>query len=315
MNKMTIGDLMQRQALPLPAKVTMTMNRIRSWYEYWGGSVYVSFSGGKDSTVLLHLVRRMYPDVPAVFTDTGLEYPEIKEFVKTIPNTIILRPEISFKQVIEQYGYPVVSKEVAHVVQYARKGSNWAVTKLAGYELDGVTYSKWKDTHYHQWEFLKEAPFPISAYCCDVMKKRPMKKYEKESGNKPFIGTMTCESALRQTAWLRTGCNAYEGCHIASSPLSFWKENDVLQYIHENNIPICSVYGDVVQDEKGNWKTTGLHRTGCMFCMFGAQREKSPNRFERMKETHPQLYEYCMKPKEENGLGLDEVLTYLKIKH
>ena len=311
---MTISDLLQRQALPLPAKVTMTMNRIRSWYEYWGGCVYISFSGGKDSTVLLHLVRDMYPDVPAVFVDTGLEYPEIKEFVKTIPNVTILRPEMNFKQVIETYGYPVISKEIAGAIQYAKLGSEWAVSRFNGLNRDG-TPNKFKETHYKKYKPLIDSPFPISSRCCDVMKKQPVRKYQRETGNKPFIGTLTCESMRRQQGWLRTGCNAYDGAHVASMPLSFWKENDILQYIHDNNLPIASVYGEVVQDEKGNWKTTGLHRTGCMFCMFGAHREKSPNRFERMKETHPKLYEYCMKSKEENGLGLDEVLTYLKIPH
>ena len=81
--KHTIGDLRQYQSLPLSAKIIMTQRRIRAWYDHWDGQVYVSFSGGKDSTVLLHLVRELYPDVEAVFVDTGLEYPEIRQFVKT----------------------------------------------------------------------------------------------------------------------------------------------------------------------------------------------------------------------------------------
>ena len=77
-NKMQMEDLLQRQSLPLEAKIRMTEIRIRDWYDYWDGNVYVSFSGGKDSTVLLHIVRSMYPEVPAVFSDTGLEFPEIR---------------------------------------------------------------------------------------------------------------------------------------------------------------------------------------------------------------------------------------------
>lgn len=101
--KMTMTDLLQRQSLPLSAKETMSLVRIRQWYDYWNGDVCVSFSGGKDSTVVLDLVRSMYPDVPAVFVDTGLEYPEIREFVKTIPNVTIVRPAMNFKQVIDTY--------------------------------------------------------------------------------------------------------------------------------------------------------------------------------------------------------------------
>ncbi|GAG40926.1 unnamed protein product, partial [marine sediment metagenome] len=77
-NKIQPWQLKQRQGLDLATKEGLTANRIRAWYEHWNGEVYVSFSGGKDSTVLLHQVRRMYPRVKAVFVDTGLEYPSIR---------------------------------------------------------------------------------------------------------------------------------------------------------------------------------------------------------------------------------------------
>ena len=107
-------QLKQRQGQPLDIKEQLTANRIKAFYEKLNGQVYVSFSGGKDSTALLHQVRRIYPNVPAVFVDTGLEYPEIRDFVKTIDNVIWLKPKMPFNQVIEQYGYPVISKETAH---------------------------------------------------------------------------------------------------------------------------------------------------------------------------------------------------------
>ena len=78
--------------------------------------IYNSFSGGKDSTVLLDLVRRVFPDCPAVFIDTGLEYPELRDFVKTIDNVVWLKPEMNFKKVIETYGYPIISKEISGLV-------------------------------------------------------------------------------------------------------------------------------------------------------------------------------------------------------
>lgn len=101
------------QALPLNLKIAKTQNRIREWYNYYGGEVYVSFSGGKDSTVLLDIVRGLYPDIDAVYVDTGLEYPELRDFVKTIDNVTWLKPKKNFKSVIQEYGYPIVSKEVA----------------------------------------------------------------------------------------------------------------------------------------------------------------------------------------------------------
>lgn len=114
-------ELKQYQSLPLDAKVRMTQQRIREWYDYWDGNVYVSYSGGKDSTVLLHLVREIYPDVPAVFSDTGLEYPEIRKFAMKQENVTIVRPSMIFTDVIKKYGYPLVSKEVAEAIYFARR--------------------------------------------------------------------------------------------------------------------------------------------------------------------------------------------------
>lgn len=118
---MTKEHLAYLQALPLQLKIKKTELRIKEWYEHWEGDVFVSFSGGKDSTVLLDIARSLYPDIEAVFSDTGLEYPEIKEYVKTYPNVTIVRPKHSFKQILTKYGYPIISKEVAGVVEGARR--------------------------------------------------------------------------------------------------------------------------------------------------------------------------------------------------
>lgn len=115
-------DLKYFQAMPLDIKVAMTKTRIREWVkEYGTDGVYVSFSGGKDSTVLLHIARQIYPNIKAVFVDTGLEYPEIRKFVKTFDNVEILRPKMRFDEVIKKYGYPIISKEVAECVYGARR--------------------------------------------------------------------------------------------------------------------------------------------------------------------------------------------------
>lgn len=122
--KHLIGDLQQMQSLPLRAKIGMTQRRIIDWYNHFGGDVYLSFSGGKDSTVLKHIIQNMGYDIPIVFIDTGLEYPEIKEFVKQCKtngdNIEIIRPTLTFRQVIERYGYPVISKDVSRRVQYTK---------------------------------------------------------------------------------------------------------------------------------------------------------------------------------------------------
>ena len=137
---------------------------------------------------------------------------------------------------------------------------------------------------------------------------------------------------LRKSNWLKFGCNGFEMKHPISNPLSFWTEQDILHYLKSNNIPIASVYGDIVVDYEAEeqlagqidlcdlglipddrkLKTTGCSRTGCMFCGFGCHLEKpGEGRFERMKETHPQIYDYVMRPKEQGGLNYKEVIDWI----
>ena len=308
-NKYTSADLSAMQAWPLDRKIQVTQTRIIEWYIKHKGQVYVSFSGGKDSTVLLDLSRRIYPDIPAVFIDTGLEYPEIRDFVKTVGNVTWLHPDMNFKKVIETYGYPLISKDVAKQISAARKGTKNAILAFDGKDVAGneTEYRK----RYKKWKELYQSDIPISEKCCDVMKKRPAKKYEKETGRKPILATMAEESVLRKNVWLQNGCNSFDGVRPKSQPMSFWTEQDVLEYIKRFDIPYSPIYGDIVQDEKGKYHTTGAARTGCMFCMFGAHLEKNPNRFQKMKVTHPKQYEFCMRPVADGGLGLAEVLDYI----
>lgn len=299
------------QAWSLERKIQVTQTRIIEWYQHWDGQVYVSFSGGKDSTVLLNLVRRIYPETEAVFFDTGLEFPEIRKFVKSIENVTWIRPKLTFPDVIKKWGYPIISKEVAERIFYAKRGKEWAINALNGKKSDG-TISEYRQGN-KKFSKLIDSPFNIGHRCCAAMKKNPSKNFEKKSGKKPYIGTMTEESGMRKTAWLKTGCNGFEGRPM-STPMAFWTEQDVLKYLQLTDIPYCDVYGDIIE-EKGKLKTTGRDRTGCMFCMFGVHLEKEPNRFQRMKTTHPKQYEYCMKPVKEGGLGLATVLDYIGVKY
>ena len=113
--------LEELRALPLERKIQISQTRIIEWYKHYNGNVVVSFSGGKDSTVLLHLVRSIFPDVKAVFSNTGLEYPEIQKHVMSIGNVDIVRPTMRFDEVISTYGYPLIGKEVAEAIFYARR--------------------------------------------------------------------------------------------------------------------------------------------------------------------------------------------------
>ena len=144
MSKHTMKHLYELQALPLYLKVRLTKQRIREWVSHYGeDGVYVSFSGGKDSTVLLHLVREEFPVVPAVFCNTGLEYPQIVQFVKSFENVEIIRPKKNFRQVIQDYGYPFISKEVSECAYGARKYLTRILAEQNALQTDRQTDSKW----------------------------------------------------------------------------------------------------------------------------------------------------------------------------
>lgn len=297
-----------KQSLSLDVKILLTKARIREWYNNFGGNVYISFSGGKDSTVLLDLVRNIYPEVVAVYIDTGLEYTEVRNFVKTIDNVIWLKPKMTFKEVILKYGYPIISKEQS---QYIREYRTTKSEKLKNIRWNGNKYGRGKISE--KWKFLIDAPFLIGNQCCNIMKKNPSKKFEKESGLYPFIGTMAEESALRKTGWIKYGCNAFDKKRPTSQPMSFWTEQDVLEYIVENNLRYASCYGDIIKDTNGKYHTTKCKRTGCEFCLYGIQSDECPNRIQRIKKMHPQRYNFLMKPVEEGGLGYKKIFDWINV--
>lgn len=237
----------QLLALDLEDKEILTYEKLDQWYTAWNGKCYVSFSGGKDSTVLVYLAARYlssfrsppYP-LTLVFVNTGLEYPEIQRFVNEYADwlrgefpritveLVRLRPKMNIRQVVRKYGYSIVSKEVAAYVEEARvKPDGRSAARLRGEYLrkDG----KPSEYNCEKWEFLLYAPFAISSRCCGEMKKRPMNAYMRKTQRVPTMATMAQESRLRTKVWLKNGCNVFEGKHPAGKPMSFWTEQDVLR--------------------------------------------------------------------------------------
>lgn len=276
-NKHVISDLYQMQSLSLKAKIRMTKWRIREWVDMYGeDGVYVSFSGGKDSTVLLDIARQLYQNIKAVFVDTGLEYPEIRLFVKTVSNVDWIRPKLTFRQVIEKYGYPFISKEVSECVYGAKKflrgggTANSTVSSLDAESMRRITpggqttsienLGDWESIPVRvkilfgamtkgnipsgerskysceRYKFFIDCPYEISSECCKVMKKAPAHSYAKSTGRKPMTAQMATESRLRTQQWLKNGCNGFDMKSPISNPMSFWTEQDVLTYIR--------LYGD-----------------------------------------------------------------------
>ena len=175
-----------------------------------------------------------------------------------------------------------------------------------------------------KYEFMLQAPFNVSDRCCKVMKKAPLHAYARETGRKPITAQMADESELRKANWIKFGCNGFEMKSPISNPMSFWTEQDILRYIKSENIPICSVYGEVVTDfeamgemqgqtflfETGEepLKTTGCKRTGCMLCGFGCHM-KDDTRFLQLKETHPKMYNLLDVVKN-NGVTFREAIEW-----
>lgn len=322
--KYTSDDLKTMQGWTLERKIQVTQLRIMEWYERWEGKVRVGFSGGKDSTVLLDLARRCCPDILAVFADTGLEYPEIRKFVKTKENVAWVRPKMSFPEVVKKYGWNYPGKEVALYLWYARnsKGKRQTyINYLNGLNIDG-TENNFRQ-RYKKFSGLLDAPFTFSDKCCKIMKESVLDNYDKENGTKPILGIMASESARRKDAWLKTGCNSFDDKKPISKPMSFWTDQDVLKYLKDFSISYSSIYGEIVEGENGKLTTTGESRTGCMFCPVGCHLDKTPNKFQRMKISHPRQWEYCIRGGEldehgvwqpdKDGLGLGHLLDYIGV--
>lgn len=242
----------------------------------------------------MDIARGIFPDIPVVFNNTGLEYPEIQAFARSHENVDVVAPSIPFPRVITEYGYPIVSKEVSQAIYYARqKGdSKTSVDR----RLQFMPPSCGKFSKIKWLPLVQQAPFRISHFCCDILKKGPLDKYAKEHGGlKPIVGTLAEESALRTQAWMKHGCNAFGAKKQISQPMSFWTEQDVLEYIVTKGLEIASVYGDIKRrKENGKYYCTGCQRTGCIFCAFGMYLDRGKTSFQRLADTHPKQYGYCI---------------------
>jgi 3'-phosphoadenosine 5'-phosphosulfate sulfotransferase (PAPS reductase)/FAD synthetase len=289
---MTYNELQYRQSWTLEQKIDHSVGVVSSFLEKVSGKAYISYSGGKDSGVMLDIIRRFInKTIPVVFCNTGNEYPEVVKFVRQMENITVIRPEIHIKQLIEKYGFPLISKEQS---QYIRQAKHTNSEKLRNIRLNGSINGIGKIAE--RWKFLIDAPFDISEKCCLFLKKKPFAKFQKQTGLFPIIGTMAGESRLRLQKWLQHGCNLFDANKTASYPLSIWTEQDIWAYIRKFNLPYSPIYD------------LGLRRTGCMFCGFGCH-IKGDRRFYFLKENKPKIYEHFM-AMTNNGVTYKEALRF-----
>lgn len=281
---MDIKELKERQAWTLEQKIDHSLGTIDQFYQRLDGKVYVSFSGGKDSTVLYWLARKIYPDIKAVFCNTGNEYPDIIKFVTQMKNDganiEIIHPRIKPQEVMSKYGFPLISKETSGIIKDVRYNPNSVRSKRAL----GLIQTSYRGRIPLKWQYLIYEPYWVSKMCCDKLKKEPAKAFEKRTGLSPIIGVMADESNQRTTDYLkRGGCNSFVNGNgrNTSHPLSIWTEKDIWDCIDKYNIPISDIY------------KKGAKRTGCMFCGYGCQ-FKDDNRLQLVYDLYPKWYNHFM---------------------
>lgn len=334
-------ELMIWQSYSLPVKEKLTRNRIRELADTH--DFYVSFSGGKDSQVAVDFTAKTlktlgYERMHVLNIRTGLEYLSVQNFCKPFCELVSKKygldiildsrhPEAKFPEVLKNFGYPIISKEVSQIIQEAREGLkkgdgsySYRLDKLKGiYQNKDGTLSQY---NIPQYEFLLYAPFRISKECCHETKIAPAVKYEQEYDRIPLIATTCEESRLRRTKWLLYGCNAFGLKRPTSAPFSFWKNQDILRYLYRENLPLAEAYGKIVpQGPKykmkgqmewwellqmfpdipelteelynGDLDTTGCKRTGCLFCLYGITAD--PYRILRLQEIEPKRADYVLR--------------------
>lgn len=259
---MTEEELKLLQAYPLDLKIKKTELRILDAINKYGeDGLYLSFSGGKDSTVLRDIIKKMGCNITVVYCKTGLEYPELDKFACD-RSDVVLRPPKVFTQVITDYGYPMLTKAQAFAFYKLthQKLTDKYRNKLLKGDEKGKSGKLSDKFHY----LLNDADFEISNFCCEWIKKKALRKYGTEMCKIPIIATMAEESNNRKTRYINDGgCNAFNINYPHSNPNGFWLEQDKLKYIYKFNIEIPKPYGDIVK-VKDKYYTTKEKRTGCI---------------------------------------------------
>lgn len=280
--QITLEELKERQSWSLTQKIDHSLGVIEEFYTKLNGGGYVSWSGGKDSTIVYWLARKLYPDIKAVFCNTGNEYPEIVRFVRSYANdpnynVDIIYPQYKPAEVIANYGFPLISKDTARLAWYAKHRPDGEMARRALLPVSEARRFRIAD----KWRWLLSEPYDVSSACCDKLKKEPFHAYSKEHKLYPIVGTMACESETRRVAYMQKGkCNTFNNRDKRkqiSRPLSIWLEEDIWDCIEKYNIPIADCYRQ------------GMQRTGCMFCGFGCQ-FKDDTRLRYVYEHYPKWY-------------------------
>lgn len=338
-NQYKIDVFRLKQQLPYEAKVQHAKNRACEFYDRMEGQAFVSV-GGLDSITLLLFLRSIGIDVPAVSV-SALEDKSIQKIHQQL-GVIRLKPAMRDDgkpwrkvDIIREFGYPVLSKEIAGKIALLQHPSDKNATvrhaiitgetgEYGGYrkntrmkmsqkwlELFGGPENEREGTSY------QSAPFLVSDKCCYYLKEKPCDDYAKETGRKPYLGLMASEGGRREKALMIHGCNYYGKTTTRSAPFAIFNRQDLLQLALDLHVPVPDVYGEIVRDPDGTLRTTKAQRTGCSMCGFGIQLEKRPHRFDQLYERNPKEWDFwmnrCDTDEHGNPCGWGRVLDYIGV--
>lgn len=299
-------QLKEYQSMSLKDKIKLSKEIIIEFYESIDdkNSIFISSSFGKDSVVMIDLVRSLYPDIPIGYVDTGVEQPSAIELSKTYDNVLTIYPKKSMKQIVEEYGYPLpIGKEKTNTIELCRKNlyeGNFNTIRVKKMRGDFGEKSLFNFSRY-QWVIF--APFKISNKCCTYLKHEPFERFGKKYGfTNTFVGTTAEESRMRKNNLINHGFITEN----QARPIGHWKVQDVLQYILDNNLQIASCYGEIILDGD-TLKTSKFNRTGCICCPIGSMQKKI-NDFQWLYQTDRESWDFVI-----NELGFGQVLDFFDI--
>lgn len=274
-----------------------------------GMNAHVSV-GGLDSITLLIFLRKIGIDVPAISV-TSLEDKSIQKVHKEL-GIIPIKPMKSKTEIINQFGFPVISKRIAGKIDMLQNPSeknktvrHAIITGECGAQGHFATNSrmqlpkKWLKL-FGGYENENEnvdyqiAPFKVSNKCCEYLKERPCDEWAKQNNSAPFLGLMASEGGQREEALVEHGCNYFGKSVIRSAPFAPFMRQDLLQLALDLNVPIPDIYGEIKSKADGTLYTTGAQRTGCSMCGFGIHMEKRPHRFDQLRERNEKEWEFWM---------------------
>lgn len=280
--------------------------------------------GGLDSITLLCFLRSIHIDVPAISV-SSLEDKSIQKVHKQL-GVEIVRPIKPKVQVIKEFGYPVLSKEIAGKIAMLQKGTpesatvrHAIITGETGEYGGNRTGTRMKLSQRWLEKFggadpegaalgYAAAPFLVSDRCCYYLKEKPCDDWARAHNSVPFLGLMASEGGRRSKSLMMNGCNYFGESTIRSAPFAIFMRQDLLQLALDLNVPIPEIYGEIVRDMDGTLRTTGAQRTGCSMCGFGIQLEKRPHRFDKLYWQNPKEWEFWM-----IKMGWGEVLDYIGV--